>query len=407
MNISKLFKSLFFGICFLAFLAPRALAEAPTLYFYYGIGCPHCAQVKPFIEEVVQKYPEIDVKQYEVYKNRVNAQRLLESFEEYGVPFGKRGVPVVFLNGTYFLGDTPIIDNLEGEIEKMLETADAEADSADEPEKTITSFESEEISTDPMEPQAEEGSSQPAEDSKKGAEKQPSESAESQKPEPVSLWVITGLALVDSVNPCAIAVLIILLGALMMVQKKKRALWGGLCFTTAIYISYFLFGLGISYTLQLAQSISFYIFKGVGILAIILGLANIKDFFWYGSGGFVMEIPRSWRPRLKSMLRGVTSPLGAFLVGFAVTLFELPCTGGPYFVVLGLLSAYESMAKVLPILFYYNFFFVLPLLVITGLVYLGLSSVQEAGKWKDRNIRILHLAAGLIMTGLGAYVLFV
>ena len=36
---------------------------------------------------------------------------------------------------------------------------------------------------------------------------------------------------------------------------------------------------------------------------------------------------------------------GAFLVGFAVSLFELPCTGGPYIVILGLLAKEVTKSK--------------------------------------------------------------
>jgi len=377
----------------------------PVLNFYYGDGCPHCAQVKPFIHQMALLYPDVEIGQYEVYKNRVNASQLTQAFEDYGIPFDKRGVPVVFLNGTYFLGDSPILDNLEGEIQKMIAASlpiaepavipqlEASAESVPEiPEKVIVPFESENQATDPINtPETEETESMVLEEPVS-------------QPEPPSLWVITGLALVDSINPCAIAVLVILLAALLVINEKKRALMGGLAFTTAIYISYFLFGLGISYSLQFFQSFAYWIFKGVGGLAVILGLANIKDFFWYGKG-FVMEIPLSWRPRLKSMLRGVTSPIGAFLIGFAVTLFELPCTGGPYFVVLGLLSVHKSLSSIIPILLYYNFFFVLPLLVITALIYFGLSTVEEAGQWKDKNIRGLHLVAGLILAGLGLWIL--
>ena len=79
------------------------MADAPTLYFYYGDGCPHCAVVEPFIQEMASQYSDLDVRQYEVYKNVVNASRLSEAFEEYKVPNNKRGVPVAFLNGTYWI----------------------------------------------------------------------------------------------------------------------------------------------------------------------------------------------------------------------------------------------------------------------------------------------------------------
>lgn len=386
-------KRLLFGLLAITLFAAgqTAYAAIEEVNFFHGDGCPHCAIVQPFIDEMAQKYPDITFNQYEVYHDMDNALLLQEAFEKYDVPANKRGVPVLFLDGTYFIGDKPIMENLEDELIRLGESE-------------VTAYTNGEETIDPVQPEPEAIEQEEPEVAEPEAT-QPAQPEQPKTVEPISLWVITGMALVDSINPCAIAVLVILLGALMLINEKKRALKGGLAFTAAIYISYFLFGLGISYTLQFAQGMAFYIFKGVGVLAVIIGLANIKDFFWYGGGGFVMEIPRKWRPTLIGMLKKVTSPLGAFLIGFAVTLFELPCTGGPYFVVLGLLSAYGDIYRVIPILLYYNVFFVLPLLVITALIYFGLSSVEEAGKWKERNIKALHLVSGLVMVGLGIWIL--
>jgi cytochrome c biogenesis protein CcdA len=132
----------------------------------------------------------------------------------------------------------------------------------------------------------------------------------------------------------------------------------------------------------------------------------MKDFFWYGRGGFVMEIPMSWRPLLKKLLQEVTSPIGAFVMGFIVCLFELPCTGGPYVFVLGLLAERTTRMQAIPLLLLYNIFFILPLIIITLLVYLGFTSVEKTTKWKDRHIRILHLIAGIVMLALGLFVTF-
>jgi thiol-disulfide isomerase/thioredoxin len=126
-------------------------AENPILYFYYGDGCPHCAQVEPFIEQMAEKYPDLDVRQYEVYHNLVNSSKLTQTFESYGVPVNQRGVPIVFLNGTYFLGDRPILDNLENEINKILiETEKEEFPHVPDEEKTIISYKTKGESTDPV-----------------------------------------------------------------------------------------------------------------------------------------------------------------------------------------------------------------------------------------------------------------
>lgn len=51
------------------------------------------------------------------------------------------------------------------------------------------------------------------------------------------------------------------------------------------------------------------IFKWIiGIFGILIGLANLKDFFWYGEG-FIMEVPLAWRPRMMKIIQAVVSPL--------------------------------------------------------------------------------------------------
>lgn len=144
----------------------------------------------------------------------------------------------------------------------------------------------------------------------------------------------------------------------------------------------------------------------MGFLAILIGLGNIKDYFWYGAGGFIMEIPRKWRPKKKKLLRSVTSPLGAFAMGFVVCLFELPCTGGSYLFILGLLAEKSTRMQAIPLLLLYNFFFILPLLIISGLVYYGFTTVEDTNKWKNRNYKIMHLVIGVVMLILGILVVF-
>ena len=111
-------------------------------------------------------------------------------------------------------------------------------------------------------------------------------------------------------------------------------------------------------------------------------------------------MPLSWRPKVKRIIAGVTSPLGAFFVGTFVTVFLLPCTIGPYVIAGGILSVLE-LIKTIPWLLLYNAIFVLPMLAITLLVYLGIAKVEDVAGWKEKNIRKLHAIAGAIMLSLG------
>ncbi len=215
---------------------------------------------------------------------------------------------------------------------------------------------------------------------------------------------VVGAALVDAINPCAFAVLIILLTTVLARGEKRAALASGLAFTLSIYLAYFLMGLGLFSAIQSAGiARSFFLF--VAVLAILIGLFNMKDYFWYGKV-FLMEVPRSWRPTLKRLLRGVTSVPGAFVIGLLVSLFLLPCTSGPYIVILGLLAKTATRLAGVAWLLLYNAIFVLPMIVITFAVFFGLANVEKLEERRQRALRLLHLIAGSIMLLLGAAMLF-
>lgn len=356
-------------LAFLFILAQFSTASSTCAYLFYGDGCPHCAAIEPFIESMQTKYPDLEIQKFEIYNNRPNLVLFNKYLYAYGVPESKSGVPAIFIGNDYLVGDTPIVNHFEEKIIANNGTACPDL------EKIID------------------------------ASGQIGEASPTKIITELSLLTIIGAAIVDSINPCAFAVLLILLGFLLTTSNKDTALKGGLAFTLSIYVAYFLFGLGLFSALQIS-GLSYWFYKIIGLLAIIIGLANIKDFFWYGGGGFVMEIPRSWRPTLKKMLSAVTSPSGAFLMGFIVCLFELPCTGGPYIFVLGLLAERSTMIAAIPILLLYNLFFVIPLLLITFVMYAGLKNIEEMSQWKDKNIRELHLITGFIMLILGMMVIF-
>ncbi|MBT4376873.1 hypothetical protein HOD29_05870 [archaeon] len=222
---------------------------------------------------------------------------------------------------------------------------------------------------------------------------------------------ITGLALADSINPCAIAVLAMILMSILVQNpgKRKKVLFGGLAFIAAVFIGYFVYGLII---LQLFQTLSIflressvYVYNGLAILAMLFGALNIKDGLHYKKGSFGTEMPLFMRPKVKKITNKATSPKGTFFIGFIVTLFLLPCTIGPYVVVSGLLSEL-GLILALPWLVYYNILFVLPMIIITLLVYWGFAKVDEVSGWKERNIKRLHLIAGILLFFVGIAILF-
>lgn len=219
------------------------------------------------------------------------------------------------------------------------------------------------------------------------------------------LAVVCGAA-VDAINPCEFAILILLMASMLTLEdNRKKALKTGLSFVAAIFIAYFLMGVGLlqfirTYTLSFAD----YFYKIVGVLAIIIGLLNIKDYFWYGGGGFIMEVPQRWRPKMKGLIRKITTPWGGLLIGLLVSLFLLPCTSGPYVVILGILAAKTEFFKTLLYLIVYNLIFIAPMLAIVLAIYFGLSP-ERAEAWRKEKLRLLHLIAGIALILLGVAIL--
>src|SRR3989338_764819 len=213
-----------------------------------------------------------------------------------------------------------------------------------------------------------------------------------------TLGTVIVTALIDSINPCAIGVLILIISMLVVYKSKTDLLKYGLIYIFFVFITYFLAGLGILYFLTVIPLyLSEYISIGVGILVVIGGLIEIKDFFWYGQG-ITLSIPSDKAKKIQKMAKKVTLPamvvLGVFVAGV-----ELPCTGGPYLAILMFLSQNFNFQAFLLLLFY-NFIFVLPLIVILLMVYFGFK-VSTIKKWKQKNRTYMRLAVGVLLVFLG------
>jgi cytochrome c biogenesis protein CcdA len=160
-------------------------------------------------------------------------------------------------------------------------------------------------------------------------------------------------------------------------------------------------GLGLLRALT-AFNVAWVIYKIAAVVLIFVGLVNVKDFFWYGKG-FTLAIPESKKPLIQKYVRQASIP-AAIVLGFLVSAFELPCTGGVYLAVLGMLASRETQLSAVPYLLLYNFIFVLPLFVILGMVYFGISAKQME-EWRNKNRKWLRLVLGLGSLALGALML--
>jgi cytochrome c biogenesis protein CcdA len=230
--------------------------------------------------------------------------------------------------------------------------------------------------------------------------------------ENLTLPIIIGAALLDSINPCVFGVLIFLIGFMTKLFKSpNRMLLGGLIYTSVVYVTYLVLGLGfLKFTVSFGFSVAIYWIAAV--IAILAGIFEMKDFFAYGRGFSLQMIPgaanriKYYTQKMKKLReKGVFWVyLAAIPLGIFVTLVELPCTGAPYLAVLAIIGK-GNYAAGLPLLLLYNLIFILPLFVIIGIAYFGKSS-SLLEKWRKKHRGVMRLAVGLFLITLGGYMIY-
>lgn len=214
-----------------------------------------------------------------------------------------------------------------------------------------------------------------------------------------TLGLVAGTAAIDSINPCAIGVLILMISVILGGHKSVgRMLFLGSVYIFAIFAAYLLAGLGLLYFLgSIPLFVTEYISIAVGSLIVLFGLVEIKDYFWYGQG-FSLGIPVAFAKKIHKMASNISVP-GVILTGVFVAAVELPCTGAPYLAIITILSTnFNFMAFLMLVL--YNIVFVLPLVVILLLVARG-TKLPVIKEWKQETRGFMRLAIGLLLVVLG------
>ncbi|MFB6291537.1 MAG: cytochrome c biogenesis protein CcdA [Candidatus Bipolaricaulia bacterium] len=216
------------------------------------------------------------------------------------------------------------------------------------------------------------------------------------------LPVILTTGLLDGINPCAIAVLLFFVAFLFSMNRARVELAKvGLIYIGVIYLTYLGIGLGILRAFVFTGAEHLMAKLGAGLL-LLLGLINVKDYFWYGRW-FSLSPGSSFHQKGKDWLKKATYPstvVGAFFVG----LCTFPCSGGIYVAILGLLSSRTTYWSGLGYMLLYNFAFVVPLIVIL----FATANKRTAGRlsrWQATNKRQIKLATGLLMIGLSVGIL--
>lgn len=218
----------------------------------------------------------------------------------------------------------------------------------------------------------------------------------------LNLATVVLAGLVDGINPCAIAVLLVFVSATLLAvgatmdgsqRDRRRALFkGGTAYVAGMFITYLLIGLGLmGFAGVLRQDhLGTKIFAVVAIAWSLLALqeALLPEL------GERLRMPPMFHSRAQSLVRRASLP-GLFGAGALIGLCTVPCSGNVYLAVLALLSSRTDLAEALGYLVVYNLAFVLPLIALLAVAATPVA-MRALARWQLHNRSSLKLVLGLV-----------
>ncbi len=205
------------------------------------------------------------------------------------------------------------------------------------------------------------------------------------------LTIVVGA--LDGFNPCAMWILLFLITLLVNVRSRKKLLLIGGTFIFTSGLVYFLF---LTAWLNLFLAIGYInlIRVLIGVLALAIGLWQVKNFIQYkpgtckitdGKTGFQEKIKSELKNRIEKL---AVSPLtfgilaGVAVLAFAVNLLEFFCSAGlPAIYTKILTMSHLSSLSYYLYLLLYTFVFILDDLIVFSLAMIALNRFKFAEKY--------------------------
>jgi glutaredoxin len=363
-------------------------------------GCPHCAKAEEFLARLGKERPGLQIVIRDVQKEPAALERLKE------LASAQRGavarVPAVYVGGQLIVGysesahtDRLILAALGGG-----GTAGAapphEAGTCDA-EESLACPKTGGVATEVAAP----------------AEQEPFQLelfGRTLTLDDVGLPAFTfAMGLLDGFNPCSMWVLLLMISLLAPLNDRRRMLAIAGTFVLVEGVAYFLFMaawlnlfllIGLSRASQLV----------IAAIAIVAGLINVKDFFALGWGGLSLGIPERAKPGIYSRMRSIlhaenlrAAVIGAIVLAILVQIVEFLCTSGFPALFTRILTLKE-----LDTASYYGYLLLyIAAYMIDDIIVLGIGvALLSRHRLQEREGRVLKLVSGLVMIGLGLYLIF-
>ena len=360
------------------------IAKEPTItredgfviHFFYLPTCPHCAEQKPIIENLIQEMPDVNFIYHDASSSEGSALFYKMSTEA-GLDTSRLGVP------TLFVGKHPLVgvhskEQIKEAIEECKETCSTNgANITSQEMKTgFTDFELPFLGRTDL-----------------------------------TKWSIPSLAivlgLIDGFNPCAMWVLVYLIGLLIGVADKRK-IW--------LIVGSFVFASGALYFLFMTAWLNIFLLVGyikiltliIGLVALGGGIISLKDYFTKKALTCEVGDEKSLEKTMSKIQNIISQPISWAIVGsiiilaFIVNSVEFVCSSAipAVFTQTLALSGLSTLQHYLYILLY-TFFFMLDDLIIFGLAAFAINSTIG-----DKYAKYCKLIGGIILTILGAIMVF-
>lgn len=347
--------------------------EAVELVFFHNPGCKECDRVEEFLDEMKSAFPRLSVERHNIRESE--SAKLNEALsEQFGVPERIRMVaPAVFTGDGYLikedivpvaLGDLIVRSSTTGKSTTGWSALDANSLSA-----ASTAIETR-FST-------------------------------------VGFAVIFSAGILDGINPCAFATIILFLSYLQIARHGPRQiLMVGLGFILAVFLTYFALGLGLVEVVSRLQFLS-----GVGmalnwvlaVFALVIMFLSVRDGVLCLQGRMAdttLQLPVFLKDRIRKVARTGARHrrfvIAAFVSGVVISVLELACTGQVYLPTINYMVQ-EGKTSAYAYLVLYNIAFVLPLIVVFILAYTGLRSEALIEFQRKHSAAIKFATAALFM----------
>lgn len=374
---------------FLVAMTAAQAAEPPalTIHYFRAEGCPHCEDAGAFFARLAAEEPRIAVRDYEVSRDAANRALFQSALDALGVAEG--GVPFIFVGDWATLGyhtDATTGAEIRRQVARCLASSCPDALAAIREGRAPAAQTPREAGADVL--------------------RLPliGEVAAAALSLPLLTVVLAGL---DAFNPCAFFVLLFLLSMMAHQRSRARMLTVGGIFVLFSGLMYFAFMAAWLNLFQLLGQLA-WVTLAAGLLAVVVGAVNVKDFFLLGRG-VSLSIPESKKPdifrRARAILAAENLPamlMATVFLAVAANFYELLCTAGFPMVYTRLLTLGEPSAAVRYLyLAFYNLIYVLPLAAIV-LVFVRTLGARKLG---EREGRLLKLLSGTMMLELGVLLL--